>query len=153
MISCGIQEIHRDISSDSPNTGSLHFDRSITTHSGSATYYKMIPIDSRGFFLFCIWLILERFLFMFQIDIFVQVLQADGGKNLYMEIQLCRWVIILLSNEYEWKIVCDCYYSSGTRSACINAASLALADAGIPMRDLATSCSAGYLNRTPLIGK
>lgn len=52
-----------------------------------------------------------------QIDIFVQVLQADGG----------------------------------TRSACINAASLALADAGIPMRDLVTSCSAGYLNRTPLI--
>ncbi|XP_024029934.1 exosome complex component RRP41 homolog isoform X1 [Morus notabilis] len=52
-----------------------------------------------------------------QIDIFVQVLQADGG----------------------------------TRSACINAASLALADAGIPMRDLVTSCSAGYLNSTPLL--
>ncbi|KAM7270392.1 hypothetical protein ACFE04_029606 [Oxalis oulophora] len=52
-----------------------------------------------------------------QIDIFVQVLQADGG----------------------------------TRSACINAASLALADAGIPMSDLVTSCSAGYLNSTPLL--
>ncbi|KAL6575668.1 Exosome complex component rrp41 [Orobanche hederae] len=52
-----------------------------------------------------------------QIDIFVQVLQADGG----------------------------------TRSACINAATLALADAGIPMRDLVTSCSAGYLNGTPLL--
>lgn len=52
-----------------------------------------------------------------QIDIFVQVLQADGG----------------------------------TRSACINAASLALADAGIPMRDLVTSCSSGYLNSTPLL--
>ncbi|KAL0397972.1 UNVERIFIED_CONTAM: Exosome complex component RRP41 [Sesamum calycinum] len=49
-----------------------------------------------------------------QIDIFVQVLQADGG----------------------------------TRSACINAATLALADAGIPMCDLVTSCSAGYLNGT-----
>jgi len=47
-----------------------------------------------------------------QIDIFVQVLQADGG----------------------------------TRSACINAATLALADAGIPMCDLVTSCAAGYLN-------
>nr|BAD22331.1 putative exosome component 4 [Oryza sativa Japonica Group]BAD22495.1 putative exosome component 4 [Oryza sativa Japonica Group] len=43
-----------------------------------------------------------------QIDIFVQVLQADGG----------------------------------TRAACINAATLALADAGIPMRDIVTSCSA-----------
>ncbi|CAN6479145.1 unnamed protein product [Victoria cruziana] len=52
-----------------------------------------------------------------QIDIFVQVLQADGG----------------------------------TRSACINAATLALADAGIPMRDLVTSCSAGYLNSTALL--
>uniref|UniRef100_A0A803M4Y1 Uncharacterized protein n=1 Tax=Chenopodium quinoa TaxID=63459 RepID=A0A803M4Y1_CHEQI len=52
-----------------------------------------------------------------QIDIFVQVLQADGG----------------------------------TRSACINAATLALADAGIPMRDLVTSCSAGYLNTTSLL--
>ncbi|XP_047324641.1 exosome complex component RRP41 homolog [Impatiens glandulifera] len=52
-----------------------------------------------------------------QIDIFVQVLQADGG----------------------------------TRSACINAATLALADAGIPMQDLVTSCSAGYLNSTPLL--
>ncbi|CAN1157243.1 Exosome complex component RRP41 homolog [Linum perenne] len=54
-----------------------------------------------------------------QIDIYVQVLQADGG----------------------------------TRSACINAATLALADAGIPMSDLVTSCSAGYLNSTPLLGK
>ncbi|EPS74102.1 hypothetical protein M569_00653 [Genlisea aurea] len=52
-----------------------------------------------------------------QIDIFVQVLQADGG----------------------------------TRSACINAATLAIADAGIPMRDLVTSCAAGYLNGKPLL--
>ena len=43
-------------------------------------------------------------------------------------------------------------HSTGTRSACINAATLALADAGIPMRDLVTSCSAGYLNSTPLLG-
>lgn len=45
------------------------------------------------------------------------------------------------------------FFVSGTRSACINAATLALADAGIPMRDLVTSCSAGYLNTTPLLGK
>lgn len=42
--------------------------------------------------------------------------------------------------------------NSGTRSACINAASLALADAGIPMRDIVASCAAGYLNNTPLLG-
>ncbi|RCV46538.1 hypothetical protein SETIT_9G539600v2 [Setaria italica] len=52
-----------------------------------------------------------------QIDISVQVLQADGG----------------------------------TRSACINAATLALSDAGIPMRDIVTSCSDGYLCSTPLL--
>ena len=40
---------------------------------------------------------------------------------------------------------------TGTRSACINAATLALADAGIPMRDIVTSCSAGYLCSTPLL--
>ncbi|KAG0485079.1 hypothetical protein HPP92_009158 [Vanilla planifolia] len=38
-----------------------------------------------------------------------------------------------------------------TRSACINAATLALADAGIPMRDIVTSCCAGYLCSTPLL--
>ncbi|PUZ64830.1 hypothetical protein GQ55_3G174200 [Panicum hallii var. hallii] len=39
----------------------------------------------------------------------------------------------------------------GTRSACTNAATLALADAGIPMRDIVTSCSAGYLCSKPLL--
>nr|GFA89506.1 exosome complex component RRP41 homolog [Tanacetum cinerariifolium] len=38
-----------------------------------------------------------------------------------------------------------------TRSTCINAATLALADAGIPMRDLVTSCSARFINSTPLL--
>ncbi|KAL5563084.1 hypothetical protein UlMin_032831 [Ulmus minor] len=52
-----------------------------------------------------------------QIDIFVQVLQENGG----------------------------------TRSACMNVATLVLADAGIPMRDLVTSCHAGNLNSTPLL--
>lgn len=52
-----------------------------------------------------------------QIDVFVQVLQADGG----------------------------------TRCAAINAAFLALADAGVPMRDMLGSCAAGYLDNTPLL--
>lgn len=52
-----------------------------------------------------------------QIDIFVQVLQADGG----------------------------------TRCACINAAMLALAEAGIPMRDVVAACAAGHLDSTPLL--
>ncbi|RLN00463.1 hypothetical protein C2845_PM06G01890 [Panicum miliaceum] len=61
--------------------------------------------------------ILTHLMLRSQIDIFVQVLQADDG----------------------------------TRSACIHAATLALADAGIPMRDIVTSCSAGYLCSNPLL--
>lgn len=51
------------------------------------------------------------------------------------------------SLDMPWKFSCV-----GTRSACINAATLALADAGIPMRDIVTSCSAGYLNSNALLG-
>jgi len=53
-----------------------------------------------------------------QIDIYLQVLQADGG----------------------------------TRCAAINAATLALMDAGIPMKDFVVACSAGYINNTPIVG-
>ncbi|MCW3988672.1 MAG: exosome complex exonuclease Rrp41 [Candidatus Bathyarchaeota archaeon] len=34
----------------------------------------------------------------------------------------------------------------GTRTACINAATVALVDAGIPMRDLVSSCAAGVMD-------
>lgn len=52
-----------------------------------------------------------------QIDVYVQVLQADGG----------------------------------TRCACINAAMLAIAEAGIPVRDLMAACAAGYLDSTSIL--
>lgn len=39
----------------------------------------------------------------------------------------------------------------GTRCACINAAMLAVADAGIPCKDLAAACAAGYLQSRPLL--
>nr|KAF6395766.1 exosome component 4 [Molossus molossus] len=51
-----------------------------------------------------------------QIDIYVQVLQADGG----------------------------------TYAACVNAATLAVLDAGIPMRDFVCACSAGFVDGTAL---
>jgi exosome complex component RRP41 len=51
------------------------------------------------------------------IDVFVEVLQADGG----------------------------------TRCAAITAASLAIADAGIPMRDLVVACAAGKVNDTVVL--
>eukprot|EP01114_Cavostelium_apophysatum_P015881 TRINITY_DN4415_c0_g1_i2.p1 TRINITY_DN4415_c0_g1~~TRINITY_DN4415_c0_g1_i2.p1 ORF type:complete len:252 (+),score=23.22 TRINITY_DN4415_c0_g1_i2:104-757(+) len=52
-----------------------------------------------------------------QIDIFVQILQADGG----------------------------------TRCASINAATLALINAGIPMSDFVCSCAAGCIDGTPIL--
>ncbi|PNH08272.1 putative exosome complex exonuclease 1 [Tetrabaena socialis] len=39
----------------------------------------------------------------------------------------------------------------GTRCAAINAAVLALAAAGVPLRDLLASCAAGHLEGTPLL--
>jgi exosome complex component RRP41 len=51
------------------------------------------------------------------VDIFVEVLQADGG----------------------------------TRCASITAASLALADAGIPMRDIVVACAAGKVDNTVVL--
>ncbi|XP_040208015.1 exosome complex component RRP41 [Rana temporaria] len=52
-----------------------------------------------------------------QIDIYVQILQADGGN----------------------------YCTS------VNAATLAVIDAGIPMRDYVCACSAGFIEDTPLV--
>nr|CAG4652088.1 EOG090X0BHT [Triops cancriformis] len=52
-----------------------------------------------------------------QIDIFVEVLQADGGNY----------------------------------SACVNAATLALIDAGVPLKDFVCSCTSSLLGDIPLI--
>eukprot|EP00088_Acartia_fossae_P042133 TRINITY_DN44135_c0_g1_i1.p1 TRINITY_DN44135_c0_g1~~TRINITY_DN44135_c0_g1_i1.p1 ORF type:complete len:250 (+),score=14.29 TRINITY_DN44135_c0_g1_i1:43-792(+) len=52
-----------------------------------------------------------------QIDIFVEVLQADGGNY----------------------------------CACVNAATLALIDAGIPLKDYVTACTASLVLDTPLV--
>eukprot|EP00667_Euglena_gracilis_P018572 EG_transcript_19722 len=52
-----------------------------------------------------------------QIEIFLQILQNDGG----------------------------------VLAACINATSLAVMDAGIPMRDSLVACTAGYIDGVPLV--
>lgn len=52
-----------------------------------------------------------------QIDIFVEVLQSDGG----------------------------------TLSVCVNAATLALIDAGIALKDYVCSCSVGFVEGVPLV--
>lgn len=36
---------------------------------------------------------------------------------------------------------------------CVNAATMALIDAGVPMKDFVCACSAGYIEDTPLLGK
>ena len=41
----------------------------------------------------------------------------------------------------------------GNRCASINAGTLALIDAGIPMKDFVCACSATYLEDTPLLGE
>lgn len=41
----------------------------------------------------------------------------------------------------------------GNNAVCINAASLALMDAGIGMKDFVCACSAGCLEDTPVLGK
>ncbi|KAJ1674780.1 Exosome non-catalytic core component [Spiromyces aspiralis] len=42
-------------------------------------------------------------------------------------------------------------HDGGTLEACINAATLALIDAGIPMLDYVCACTAGYVENTPIL--
>ena len=41
---------------------------------------------------------------------------------------------------------------SGNRSAAVNAATMALIDAGVPIRDFVCACSASYIEDTPILG-
>lgn len=41
---------------------------------------------------------------------------------------------------------------TGLNAACLNATTLALIDAGIPLLDLLCACTAAYLDKTPVIG-
>ena len=43
-------------------------------------------------------------------------------------------------------------FSTGNLCTAVNVACLALLDAGIPMRDMVVGCSAGFLDKTPLLG-
>ena len=40
----------------------------------------------------------------------------------------------------------------GNICACINAATMALVDAGIPMNDFVSASTAGYIEDTPMLG-
>ncbi len=41
---------------------------------------------------------------------------------------------------------------TGNRSVCVNAATMALIDAGIPMRDFVCASSASFIEDTPMLG-
>lgn len=87
-----------------------------------------------------------------QIDIYVQVLQADGGMHgeLGLLLQLAKKVAMqmVLSRELmSW--FCT---RTGHLCAGINAANLALIDAGIPLHDYVTACTAGCVDGTPILG-
>lgn len=45
------------------------------------------------------------------------------------------------------------YYSSGNKAVSINAITMALIDAGIPMRDYVCATSATLINDIPIVGK
>jgi exosome complex component RRP41 len=44
------------------------------------------------------------------------------------------------------------FFILGTRCAAINAAVLALINAGIPLSDFVSACDAGYIENTPILG-
>ena len=73
--------VYRDIFSDSPKLGSMYNDPFNAKVSGQ--FFSLNPLSSSLLYWFLI-LILFIYLFFYsytlQIDIFVQVLQADGGK-------------------------------------------------------------------------
>lgn len=83
-----------------------------------------------------------------QIDVYVQVLQSDGGKISMPAVDLTVWWL--------WWIVILAYaylYHVGIKSTCINAATLAIIDAGIPMKDYVCACSASFVEQQPILGK
>mmetsp|Transcript_4632 Transcript_4632/g.7862 ORF Transcript_4632/g.7862 Transcript_4632/m.7862 type:complete len:248 (-) Transcript_4632:222-965(-) len=67
-----------------------------------------------------------------------QTLESVILTELYPQTQIHCFVQVLQSD-------------GGARAACFNATVLALADAGVAMRDLLATCSAGYLEGTPLL--
>lgn len=57
--------------------------------------------------------------------------------------------IIIVQN---WLLTNTPTLAIGDYSVCVNAATMALIDAGIPMKDFVCACSASYIEDTPLLG-
>ena len=77
---------------------------------------------------------------MSKIDIFVQVLQSDGGKHnpLFLHLFAISHLLFLIH--------------TANKAVCINAATMALIDAGVPMKDFVCACSSSLIEDTPVVG-
>lgn len=73
-----------------------------------------------------------------EVNINVQVLQSDGG--IYNVSSYCMHTVIHI-------------VIAGDYSVCVNAATMALIDAGIPMKDFVCACSASYVEDTSILGE
>lgn len=51
------------------------------------------------------------------------------------------------------KLCVSLFQCLGNKCVCVNAATMALIDAGVPMKDFVCACSAGYIEDTPLLGR
>lgn len=72
-----------------------------------------------------------------QISIYLQIFQNDGGKKM----SAIGTVLLYWLSEV----------AIGLLQACINAATMALIDAGIPMMDYVCACSAGCIDKEPVL--
>ena len=70
------------------------------------------------------------------------------GHNSYFDVGFCSH-----PNTHPLFFFASLFISPGNRAACINAATMALVDAGVPMKEFVCACSAGYLEDTPIIGE
>ena len=83
-----------------------------------------------------------------QIDIYVQVLQSDGGgSGVGVDGAYVMWRSLAVA------LAMIMSYLLGDLSVCINAATLAVIDAGIPMKDYVCACTASYIEDCPFVGE
>lgn len=83
-----------------------------------------------------------------EIAVFVEVLQADGGAAAPDS------VLPSFALKRRWSShPCVLEPLAGVRAACFNAVTIALIDAGIPMKDFLVACTTGFVDGTPVVGE
>lgn len=82
-----------------------------------------------------------------QIDIYVKVSVVLMCSLLGSGIVEAALLCLMLQNPPRFQILQS---DGGNYSVCVNAATLAVIDAGIPMRDYVSACTVGFVDDTPL---